>query len=947
MKGRAGAIATLLLLTALPVLLPGPTPAQATDLGLEAYHIPENKSFAVSDMVWSDDFQLAIAALGRGGVQLWEPDVDPAKARALRRTIPLGSGVVAVEAVGRRLLACDSLGTLNQLSNTNLDRLWSVQALDGTPRAMKADPQGTQLGIVGRDQEGAAKCAVLDLFTMEISPGWTGTLPGDLAEENPSALAWIPSLQLSPYLDRSMAIGTLEGGIYAYHGSGTAFRISTLGDAIVDLEWSEDGQLLYAATREGIVASIDLHNNYTVNRWHTSVVSSEQTLTAFDLHGDRFAVGTSSNVVEVWSSRRVERLQMIRHHAFSIGAVVWVNESHLISCNEWGKCVLWGPDLDGDGMGDLADAFPDDPTEWMDSDGDGWGNNIDAFPDDPTEWMDKDGDGWGDNSDVFPGDPTEWKDTDGDGIGDNGDFIPEIHNAHASAFVVVMAVLLAVLPVVRVAQARRERYRQRRSAILEWVEGLGLRPRPVPGSELDRGLVHHLSDALDVRDRTEPEALAKAVESLEVAIINLEVGLNVQEEIVERSGVGAEAALARSVQLREQLQELDLERETLRRIEDAYEGVRGELDGVLRGQWPKVEKVGPRLKPLGERLDRLGNSLERFQASSLIERAEHDAKEARGAYVVPTQELRVRGSDRVVGARRTEVPDGLEEPEVLEAPVDLEPVRARLGARQALLVLSETAELAVTVDNTLPLEITDLAVEFGIEGDGLHHKGGFRRELGSLVTGRSATTTFQMYIDPEAVAEPQHVTRVRGVVTARVADEEVRQELPAKSTALVTSTITPGDVGLRPPSGGSMGRRGVVFPGIPGAFLRKALEFPSGLLPLIGAEHRSGEIWHLYSGRTGDLGAVTVGVVIVPDPDATELMVEVRGPEGFDVRSLAEEVVDSVRYAVLVDRRIRLRGEDRPMPPERIEALGRLLAETYMGYHSSSSPDGTAEGGGA
>jgi hypothetical protein len=525
------------------------------------------------------------------------------------------------------------------------------------------------------------------------------------------------------------------------------------------------------------------------------------------------------------------------------------------------------------------------------------------------------------------------KDTDGDGVGDNGDFAPEIHNSHAAGFIIVMAVLLAILPVARVAQNRRQLYKARRSAIMEWVVELNLRPRPQPGSELDRGLVLHLSDALELRERTEPKALAEAVETLEVAIINLEVGLNVQEDIVERSGVGAEAALARSVQLREQLQELDLEREMLNRIENAFERVRTELDEILEDLWPAVEKVGPELKPLRQRLDRLGNSLERFQASSLIERAEHDAKEARGAFVVPKQEVRVRGSDRVVGAKRAEVPEA---PEVLEAPMGIEPVKARLGTRQALLVLRETAELAVTVDNTLPLEIADLTVEFGIEGDGLHHKGDFRRELGSLATGKSTTTTFQMSIDPEAVEEPQHITRVRVMVAAKVADDEVRQELPAKSTALVTSILSPGDVGLKPRAEGTMGRRGVVFPGIPGTFLRKALEFPSGLLPLIGAEHNSGEIWHLYSGRTKDLEAVMVGVVIVPDPDATELMVEARGPEGFDVRSLAEEVLDSVRYAVLVDRRIRLRGEDRPMSPERLEALGKLLAETYMGYHASS-----------
>ena len=71
-------------------------------------------------------------------------------------------------------------------------------------------------------------------------------------------------------------------------------------------------------------------------------------------------------------------------------------------------------DSDSDGVGDNADAFPNDPTETSgQSDGDGIGDNADAFPNDPTETMDSDGDGVGDNADAFPNDPTETLDTDG------------------------------------------------------------------------------------------------------------------------------------------------------------------------------------------------------------------------------------------------------------------------------------------------------------------------------------------------------------------------------------------------------------------------------------------------------------------------------------------------------------------------------------------------------
>ena len=89
-------------------------------------------------------------------------------------------------------------------------------------------------------------------------------------------------------------------------------------------------------------------------------------------------------------------------------------------------------DDDNDGVEDVDDAFPLDPTETTDTDSDGIGNNADTDDDgdgvsdaeddaplDPTN--DSDGDGAPNNADAFPLDNTETLDTDGDGIGNNAD----------------------------------------------------------------------------------------------------------------------------------------------------------------------------------------------------------------------------------------------------------------------------------------------------------------------------------------------------------------------------------------------------------------------------------------------------------------------------------------------------------------------------------------------
>lgn len=73
---------------------------------------------------------------------------------------------------------------------------------------------------------------------------------------------------------------------------------------------------------------------------------------------------------------------------------------------------LVATDSDGDGTPDHQDAFPNDPSESMDSDRDGIGNNAD--PDD-------DDDGRLDVDDAFPLDPLESVDSDNDGLGNTAD----------------------------------------------------------------------------------------------------------------------------------------------------------------------------------------------------------------------------------------------------------------------------------------------------------------------------------------------------------------------------------------------------------------------------------------------------------------------------------------------------------------------------------------------
>ena len=101
----------------------------------------------------------------------------------------------------------------------------------------------------------------------------------------------------------------------------------------------------------------------------------------------------------------------------------------------WDDCpTIWGNstfdlqgcvDSDGDGVSDIGDPWPNDPTRSSDTDGDGFSDGEDACPNyaGNSTWilkgcLDADGDGRTIEYDSFPSDETQWNDTDGDGFGD-------------------------------------------------------------------------------------------------------------------------------------------------------------------------------------------------------------------------------------------------------------------------------------------------------------------------------------------------------------------------------------------------------------------------------------------------------------------------------------------------------------------------------------------------
>jgi WD40 repeat protein len=940
----------LLLALLISSSLVGTVEAQTSTefLGRVREYSPGDLEPKASDLAADSDRGQAIVTRGDEGVIVWDLETG----EAVQVVIPSRAWAVTVEITQDWLMVCDVTGRVHGVNPVQGRISWSKTILSGTLRASAVTDDELRMALAGTNDELEMVIAVVTLPEVSKWPSWSDNIPDEMAFLTPTALTWISQPVVSGWTGDTLMVGTNEGSIYSWRGNGAFEHIVDLDSEVVGMEFDRHTGRLIAATNKGVIYSIDVAR-YQVSSQFTTEFRDTRSLVSFDLHNQKMVVGGSDGQMEIWDMALKVRTQTIRYHNYTLADAAWAGYQQLVSAGRYARMALWGPDGDEDGHADVNDAFPTDPTEWADSDKDGRGDNIDMFPDDPTEYWDTDADGVGDQSDLFPKDPTEWADGDGDGVGDNGDFIPNMHNVLAAGLFVAVVGMAAAVPVARMAHLKRRGRRKRREVVRAWVNELGVKPVAEMGTPEGRVRLDRTYDAYRVRENANPPLLRETVEAYDTTVLNTIVALRVQEEIAERGGVGADAAMSRSVNLRDQLQELDGERERLDAICKSYWKVQDQLDKETFDLWPGLEGLEIAVNEYKKRVDMLDNSLQQFRKGSIIKIGDDAAKISRGAYVVATKEIRVRGSERPLAVKvgvppRPEVivPEPDERGE--DTPLSVTPPLGRLRTRQAMLVRDDTADLVVSVDNTLAEDLEELAVEFSIAGDRLRHKGPHKVELGNLVTGRTAAATFQMRIvpPPPADEDPGELTRILARVTGKVGSRRVRHELPAKVTTLVSAGLTrPSGWGWKAMGKTVVGCRGVRFPRVPSKAVTTALEFPHGMLPVMNGSLEGGGVWTLYASNTEEEEPLAALVAVETGPEWVDLLVEVRGPPRFPSRELAEELIDSVRYAILNDKRLRLRGEDKPMGPERVKELSRLMAEAYIGHPDADLSEANMNGG--
>ena len=238
--------------------------------------------------------------------------------------------------------------------------------------------------------------------------------------------------------DGRLVMASYDKKIYVHNTDGSLSTTLTEPNGIVSYIEQIDNSTLLAGTTGGTIY------HYEIDTWASSSLGLGHTkqTTLLDEHDGMYIAGSKQGkiafidqsnftVIESFAASGdiIAVLPEYTGQFFAVGALP--SET---------KIRYFDLDSDLDGVNDLNDAFPSDPTQTTDSDDDGYGDNPsgnqpDAFPDEPTQWADSDGDGYGDNiggenADLFPTNGDQWSDADGDGYGDNingedGDVFPE------------------------------------------------------------------------------------------------------------------------------------------------------------------------------------------------------------------------------------------------------------------------------------------------------------------------------------------------------------------------------------------------------------------------------------------------------------------------------------------------------------------------------------------
>ena len=307
-------------------------------------------------------------------------------------------------------------------------------------------PDGTMIVAVGY-QDGNNGNGQVQIFN--------STTGAEIAEFSPGSSDYFYSVDFSPD-GEFLLIGGYDNFYIYYVNNQTLFRTVTPNFSYMNaVSWSPDGNMISICEGWGgsnararvyhALNGTQIFSYTTSTSCMDTAWSPDSTQVAYS-HSYYRSDGASIRIFDSQTGTLVDTLTAPRpggctssgggNNCGTIYGIDWHPDGdYIISAqgrNDEG-IYHWivDPDIDGDGVLNPDDAFPEDGTQWDDLDGDGYGDNMggnepDSCPNTPGTsnqdvygCVDSDGDGWSDSGDDYPADYYQWADADGDGYPDN------------------------------------------------------------------------------------------------------------------------------------------------------------------------------------------------------------------------------------------------------------------------------------------------------------------------------------------------------------------------------------------------------------------------------------------------------------------------------------------------------------------------------------------------
>ena len=383
---------------------------------------------------------------------------DTATKQNLRSVSISGISDVAWSPDGMYVGALDDNDQLMVYYSSNISELFTISVDVGNgdqAKELEYSPDGTMIAVVvGRSGNGGTNGEV------QIYYSSNGT---EIASFNPDSEDRFESVDWSPDSSRILIGGREDIWVYETETWTQNETLNTNRGSLNSIAWSPDGNsIAVCEAYTGGGARVRMIDYYSMNeRWvyetstscnsvafspdstqvaaaHTYYQSDGASIRIFKTHD------TTATIIDTLAAPRPGGCTSSGggNDCGSIYGLDWhPNGTYIISAhgrNDEG-IYHWSvnPDIDGDGVLNQDDAFPEDNSQWNDTDNDGFGDNSlpahqgDECPNTPgTSWQDRfgcpddDGDGYSNEGDAFPTDASQWADSDNDGYGDNYDWDP-------------------------------------------------------------------------------------------------------------------------------------------------------------------------------------------------------------------------------------------------------------------------------------------------------------------------------------------------------------------------------------------------------------------------------------------------------------------------------------------------------------------------------------------